>query len=76
MSGVVYGLLGYVWAKGRYEPGAGLGLQDGTALIMMVWLVLGFTGLLGAVANYTHAVGLLMGVIAGAGRTFLRRHSR
>lgn len=61
MSGVVYGLFGYVWVKGRFQPYLGLGIGQQTAMILMIWLALGFTGLLGPIANTAHVVGLLVG---------------
>ena len=61
MSGVVYGLFGYVWIKGRYEPHLGLGISQQGAMIMMVWLVICMTGLVGPVANTAHVAGLVIG---------------
>jgi len=61
MSGVVYGLFGYVWAKSRFEPFTGFGMHPNTAFLMMAWFVLCFTGMLGPVANTAHAAGLILG---------------
>jgi GlpG protein len=62
MSGVVYGLLGYVWMMARFRPGEGLFMHPVTILTMMVWFFLGFFGLLGPIANTIHAVGLGLGL--------------
>lgn len=64
MSGVVYGLLGYVWMRGRYDPGSGLFLHETTVVMMLIWLVLGYTNIL-PVANTVHTVGLAVGLIWG-----------
>ncbi len=72
MSGVVYGLLGYLWSKGRYQPELGFGISQQTMTIMLVWLVLGFTGLLGPVANGCHLFGLASGAAIGAFPGLLR----
>ncbi|MEA2736235.1 MAG: rhomboid protease GlpG [Humisphaera sp.] len=61
MSGVVYGLFGYVWIKGRYQPHLGLGINQQSATIMIAWLFLCMTGLVGPVANTAHVAGLLVG---------------
>ena len=65
MSGVVYALFGYVWMKGKYQPHLGIGVQQQTVTVMLVWLVLCMTGLVGNVANTAHLVGLLGGVAFG-----------
>jgi GlpG protein len=65
MSGVVYGLLGYVWIRGKFDPGSGLFLHPSTVNMMLIWFVLCYTGLLGPVANTAHAVGLVMGIAWG-----------
>lgn len=65
MSGVVYGFLGYVWMKGRFDPSSGLVLMPGIVTMMMVWFVLCLTGILGPVANMAHGVGLVVGVLVG-----------
>ena len=61
MSGVVYGLFGYVWMKYKFEPQLGLGIGEQTVWIMIGWLFLCMTGVLGPVANAAHVVGLLAG---------------
>lgn len=65
MSGVIYGLLGYVYVKGRFDPSSGLGIRQQTMIMMMVWFVVCWTGAVGAIANYAHTIGLLAGVAWG-----------
>jgi GlpG protein len=65
MSGVVYGLLGYIWMKGKYDPGSRLYLHKTTVIFMLGWFVLCFTGLVGNVANAAHAAGLIIGTAWG-----------
>ena len=65
MSGVVYGLLGYVWAQGKFNPGAGIALNQSTTIMMLIWFIVCWMGLVGNIANMAHTVGLLCGVILG-----------
>lgn len=68
MSGVVYGLFGFVWVLGRLDPaGFGYSLTSQTVSLMMIWFFLCFTGALGPIANYAHAGGL----VAGAGLAWI-----
>jgi GlpG protein len=66
MSGVVYALLGYVWMQGRFNPSLGIALHPQTVVMMLVWYVLCWTGLMGPIANWAHTAGLLIGVVWGA----------
>ena len=72
MSGVVYGLFGYVWIRGKLDPGSGLFIHPSTVTMMLIWLVLCFTGLMGHVANLAHLFGLLIGAGSGFCVTWLR----
>jgi GlpG protein len=72
MSGVVYGLFGYVWMKSVFEPKLGLGMHPSTVLYLLVWFFLcmssefqKMTGV--SVANMAHGVGLLAGMAIGVG---------
>jgi len=65
MSGVVYGLLGYVWIRGKFDPASGLYLHRSTVIMMLIWLVAGFAKVLGPIANYAHLGGLLIGMAWG-----------
>lgn len=70
MSGVVYGLFGYVWMKTRFEPELGLYLDAGNITLMVVWFFLCMTPWInffinGKVANAAHAGGLLAGMLIG-----------
>jgi GlpG protein len=62
MSGVVYGLLGYVWMKSRYDPASGLFLHPQTVTMMLVWFFACLVGLIPNVANTAHGVGLVVGM--------------
>ena len=70
MSGVVYGLLGYIWMQGKFNPASKLSLEPQTVLFMIVWFFLCLFGLVGNVANVVHAVGLVVGIAWG----FLAAH--
>ena len=70
MSGVVYALLGYIWIKGQFVPQPELQLPPGILGFMLIWLLVGMTGvlklLLGiGVANGAHVGGLLIGMLLG-----------
>lgn len=73
MSGVVYGLFGFIWMKSRYDPGSGLYLTQNTVVWMMAWFVLCLTGLVGPVANTAHGMGLAVGVVLGIAPQLWRR---
>ena len=70
LSGVIYGMLGYCLIveleskQERYE------LPPAIYMFMIVWLILGFLGILnlfgfGNVANFAHLGGLISGIIFG-----------
>jgi GlpG protein len=65
MSGVVYGLLGYVWAQGKFNPFAAIGLNQNIAIMMLAWFVICWLGLVGNIANMAHTVGLIAGILLG-----------
>jgi len=66
MSGVVYGLEGYIWIRGKMHPGSGLYLHTSTVISSLIWFFCCLIGLLGAVANTCHAAGLVAGMAWGA----------
>ncbi len=68
MSGVAYALFGYLWMKGWAHPEEGLGVNDNTVIMMIVWFLLCFTKMLGPVANAAHGVGLALGMGLGLSR--------
>ena len=65
MSGVVYGLFGYVWMKTLYDSSAGLFLSQGKVLLFIGWFFVCLSGIVGPVANIAHGAGLVMGVVIG-----------
>ncbi len=65
MSGVVYALLGFFWARGRVDPRYGMRLKSSTATLMGIWFVLCILVPRLNVANVVHGVGLAMGLLIG-----------
>ncbi|MEI8019392.1 MAG: rhomboid family intramembrane serine protease [Schlesneria sp.] len=71
MSGVVYGLFGYIWIKGKLDPRSGLGLPQQTVFMMLGWHVLCVVGVIPNVANWCHGIGLVTGMALAAGGLLL-----
>jgi GlpG protein len=65
MSGVLYGLFGYTWMKGHYNPDGGLTLRESTIYAMLIWFGVCLIGYIPHVANAGHAGGLLAGALIG-----------
>lgn len=65
MSGVVFGLLGYAWVRGRLDLTSGLYVHNQLMLVMGAWFLICLTGLMGPVANAAHAGGLFSGMAWG-----------
>lgn len=78
LSGVVYGLLGYLWAYVKMCPRYPQPVNDLVFRSMIIWLVICFTGVMdvmvqGAIANAAHLGGLLAGIALGYWWGFLDR---
>ena len=73
LSGVVYGLLGYLWLYGKVNPAAGYQLRKEIVWLMLGWLILCYVGFTGVIANEAHLGGLLSGCVLGALTGWWRR---
>lgn len=63
LSGVVYGVIGYVWLAGVLAPEKGMSVSKPLMGFLIFWLVLGFVDMLPVnVANTAHLLGLLSGL--------------
>jgi len=65
ISGVVFGLFGYVWMKSRFQPELGMRIDPGSITMVLFFMVLCMTGLVGPVANAAHLAGMIGGVLVG-----------
>lgn len=70
LSGVAYGLLGYVAVYQRLAPNPHYDIPKGFVVVALVWLVAGVSGVIGQlgfgqIANAAHVGGLLIGCLAG-----------
>lgn len=64
LSGVVYGVLGFVWIIGWLRPSWGINLPKPVIGFMLLWLVLGYVDILWvSMANAAHTAGLISGCI-------------
>lgn len=70
LSGVLYGLLGHIWLYQWLAPDRYFNLPKGVLVMMLIWLVVCLTGVvgtlgLGQIANAAHVGGLLIGCLTG-----------
>ncbi len=77
MSGVLYGIFGYLFIKSRWEPELGMRIPQSTVIILLGWMLLGFFGVLdqllgGNIANWAHGIGFATGVVIAAVPIVLR----
>ncbi len=66
MSGVVFGLIGYLWMKGRTQPQQGLGIANDQLVMAVLWMLLCIGGAFGPIANAAHVTGFVAGILIGA----------
>lgn len=66
MSGVVFGLLGFVWIKSTIDPASRLFIPQSTILFMLGYMFFCMspwaTGIFANVANWAHGIGLMAGI--------------
>ena len=70
LSGVLYGLLGHIWLYQWLAPNRYFNLPKGVLVMMLIWLVVCLTGVvgtlgLGQIANAAHVGGWLIGCLTG-----------
>ena len=80
MSGVVYGLFGYVWMQGLFNPNFGIRLNPAIVNFMLIFFAICWTGVLELlfgvhVANMAHSGGLIAGVVFGILGSLIRKRS-
>ena len=68
LSGVIYGLIGFCMIIEMDSPRDIYDIPPGLYMFMVIWMILGFLGLLelfgfGSVANFAHLGGLVSGII-------------
>ena len=66
MSGVLYGLFGYLWMRSKFLPGDGFFMPNQTVVVLLLWLVACMIPPMSAkVANAAHVSGLISGILIG-----------
>lgn len=65
LSGVVFGLFGFIWIQWKYYPNSGFIVPPNLTFIMLFWFVLCIVGLGGSIANFVHWGGLASGAVIG-----------
>ena len=78
LSGVNYGLFGYMWVRGRHDSQSGLYLHPLTVGMMVIWFFVCLTGKIPNVPNMGHAAGFGLGILWGyfASLPALRRRAQ
>jgi membrane associated rhomboid family serine protease len=66
MSGVNYGMFGFLMMRSWLHPDPGYKLRKELVAWMLIWLVVCMTGRMGPVANHAHVGGFLCGGIFGS----------
>lgn len=62
ISGVVYGLAAYLWIIGMQRPELGFRIPNSMIALLLIVVVLGFTGMIGHLSNWGHLGGFVVGL--------------
>ena len=73
ISGVNYGLFGYLWMKTLFDRTWSFKMPQSTIIIFLVWFLICLTGRVGPIANWGHGIGLVVGVVIGYAPVLSRR---
>lgn len=86
MSGVIYGLFGFVWVKATIDPASRMQMGMSTIVVMIAWLFFcmspageqigGTGGSSFRVANWAHAIGLVCGMASAYLTTIWKSNAR
>lgn len=62
ISGVIYGLVAYLWLLTARRPELGFRIPDGMVGFLLLVVVLGFAGIIPGLSNWGHLMGFLVGL--------------
>lgn len=66
ISGVVYGLFGYLWIRTMFDRSLGFALAPGIVVIFLLWLFISFSGVIKTnLADIAHLAGMVSGGVLG-----------
>lgn len=73
MSGVVFGLFGFIWMRGKFDPKSGFYIPKELLVFLGIFQLLCLLGTFRGIANAAHMVGLAAGMAVGAGIPLLKK---
>ncbi len=62
ISGVIYGLVAYLWLLSSQRPELGFRIPDGLVMFLLLIIVLGFAGVFSNISNWGHLGGFIVGL--------------
>ena len=66
LSGLVFGLVGYVWTRNQCAGRTEYPFSNQTLVWLLIWFGMCTLGIAGHIANWAHGVGLAVGALWGA----------
>jgi GlpG protein len=76
MSGVLYGMLGFIWVYKNLNPQFEYSLPKSDIYLMIFWFFLCLSGILEMIANMAHAGGIVTGILVAVFMDFKMEKAR